>query len=93
MFVALGAPKQEKWLFRFRDELRVPVSMGVGSAFDFLSERLRRAPMWMQKSGLEWTFRLAQEPQRLWRRYLLENPPFIYYVVRERLRKHFTWML
>lgn len=88
MFVALGAPKQEKWLFRFRDQLRVPVSMGVGSAFDFLSERLRRAPMWMQKSGLEWTFRLAQEPQRLWRRYLLENPPFIYHVVRERLRKH-----
>lgn len=86
LFAAFGAPKQEKWLFRFRGDLEVPVSMGIGSSLDYLAGRLRRAPGWMQRAGLEWTYRLAQEPARLWRRYLIEDPPFVYHIVRERLR-------
>lgn len=85
LFVAFGAPKDQKWLFRFREALQVPISMGVGSSFDYLAGRLKRAPQWVQRCGLEWTYRLAQEPRRLWRRYLVENPPFVYHVMRERL--------
>jgi N-acetylglucosaminyldiphosphoundecaprenol N-acetyl-beta-D-mannosaminyltransferase len=84
LFAALGPGKQEKWLYRFRTELRVSVSMGIGSSFDDLAGRLKRAPMWMQKAGLEWTFRLAQEPRRLWHRYLIEDPPFVYHVIKQR---------
>lgn len=87
LFAAFGPSKQEKWLFRFRNELQVPVAMGVGSSFDYLAGRLKRAPMWVQKAGLEWTFRLAQEPLRLWRRYLLDNPPFVYHIARQRLQR------
>ncbi len=87
LFAAFGCPKQEKWLSRFRDELQVPISMGVGSTFDYLAGRLRRAPRWMQKAGIEWTYRLMQEPRRLWRRYLIEDLPFVYHVVRQRLRQ------
>lgn len=85
LFVALGTPKENKWLFRFREALRVPVSMAVGSSFDYLAGRLKRAPQWMQRCGLEWSYRLIQEPRRLWRRYLIEDLPFVYYVMRERL--------
>ena len=85
LFVALGSPKEILWLARFRDVLRVPISMGVGSSFDYLAGRLKRAPRWLQRLGLEWSYRLAQEPRRLWRRYLIENPPFVYHVMRERL--------
>ncbi len=87
LFTAFGCPKQEKWLFRFRDELQVPISMGVGSTFDYLAGRLRRAPRWMQRAGIEWTYRLIQEPRRLWKRYLIEDLPFVYYVVRQRLQQ------
>ncbi len=87
LFVAFGAPKEQKWLHRFRDDLGVPVSMGVGSSFDYLGGRLRRAPRWMQILSLEWSYRLAQEPGRLWRRYLLNDPPFVYYLIRHLLRR------
>src|SRR3990172_9746572 len=85
LFAAFGAPKQEKWLARHYRSLDVPVAMGVGSAFDYLAGRLKRAPRWMQTAGLEWTFRLGQEPRRLWRRYLLDDPPFVFLVLKERL--------
>lgn len=85
LFAALGPSKQEKWLTRFRHAMDVPVSMGVGSSFDYLAGRLRRAPLWMQRAGLEWSYRLAQEPRRLWRRYLIENPPFVYHVIKEHI--------
>jgi N-acetylglucosaminyldiphosphoundecaprenol N-acetyl-beta-D-mannosaminyltransferase len=87
LLVALGAPKEQKWLHRYRNELQVPVSIGVGSALDYLAGRLRRAPRWMQRAGLEWSFRLLQEPHRLWRRYLIEDPPFIFHILVERLRR------
>ena len=86
IFAAFGAPKQERWLLRFRDDLAVPAAVSVGSTFDYLAGRLKRAPIWMQRAGLEWLFRLAQEPRRLWRRYLVDNPPFVYYVIRQRCR-------
>ena len=87
LFTAFGAPKQEKWLFRFRDDLAVPVLMSVGATFDYLAGRLKRAPMWMQRAGLEWTFRLSQEPRRLWRRYLVDDSSFAYHVLRQRFRQ------
>jgi N-acetylglucosaminyldiphosphoundecaprenol N-acetyl-beta-D-mannosaminyltransferase len=87
LFAAFGTPKEQKWLFRFHNELGVPVSMGVGSTLDYLGGRLKRAPLWLQKAGLEWSYRLMQEPHRLWRRYLLEDPPFVFHIIKERLRK------
>lgn len=87
LFAAFGAPKQENWLFRNRDMLKVAVSMGIGSSLDYLAGSLKRAPRWMQAWGLEWTYRLVQEPSRLWRRYLIDDPPFFYYVFREMLRR------
>lgn len=75
LFVALGAPRQDLWIRDNQPRLQVPVAMGVGCVFDVLAGSLRRAPTWMQRSGLEWAFRLNQEPERLWRRYLLQDIP------------------
>jgi N-acetylglucosaminyldiphosphoundecaprenol N-acetyl-beta-D-mannosaminyltransferase len=70
LMVAFGNPKQEKWIHRFGGYLQVPVMIGVGGSFDLISGYKKRAPQWMQQLGLEWTFRLLQEPGRLWRRYV-----------------------
>jgi N-acetylglucosaminyldiphosphoundecaprenol N-acetyl-beta-D-mannosaminyltransferase len=78
LFAGLGCPKQEDWVIRHRPDLRC-VMVAVGAAFDFLAGTKRQAPRWMQASGLEWVFRLANEPGRLWRRYLLANPRFIWH--------------
>lgn len=75
LFVALGAPRQELWIHAHRGVLQVPVAMGVGCGLDVLAGAVSRAPHWMQRSGLEWLFRLIQEPGRLWRRYLLDDLP------------------
>jgi N-acetylglucosaminyldiphosphoundecaprenol N-acetyl-beta-D-mannosaminyltransferase len=77
LWVGLSTPKQERWMRQHRDLLRVPVMVGVGAAFDFLSARKKQAPLWMQELGLEWLFRLLQEPRRLWRRYLVEGFQFL----------------
>lgn len=69
LFVAFGNPKQEKWIHLNRSRLAVPVCIGIGGTFDFLAGHIRRAPAWMQSSGLEWLYRLLQEPKRLWKRY------------------------
>ena len=69
LFVALGNPKQELWMGRNASRLDVPVMMGVGGTFNFIAGRVKRAPGWMQRCGLEWTYRIVQEPGRLWRRY------------------------
>ena len=69
LLVAFGNPKQEKWIGEFRGELQTPVMIGVGGTLDFIAGEKVRAPKWMHRTGLEWTFRLAQEPRRLWRRY------------------------
>jgi exopolysaccharide biosynthesis WecB/TagA/CpsF family protein len=77
LFVALGAPRQDLWIREHLAELQVPVAMGVGCVLDLLAGNVRRAPLWMQRSGLEWAFRLVQEPGRLWRRYLLNDLPLL----------------
>jgi N-acetylglucosaminyldiphosphoundecaprenol N-acetyl-beta-D-mannosaminyltransferase len=77
LLVAFGAPRQELWLRRCRGRLAVPVSMGVGGLFDFYSGRIPRAPIWMREMGLEWAYRLLQEPGRMWRRYVIGNPLFL----------------
>ncbi|HET8755753.1 MAG TPA: WecB/TagA/CpsF family glycosyltransferase, partial [Solirubrobacteraceae bacterium] len=86
VWVGLGVPKQEKWMARMRHRLSAPVLVGVGAAFDFHAGLIPQAPAWMQRSGLEWLFRLAQEPRRLWRRYLRYNPRFVVGFVRQYLR-------
>lgn len=84
LFVGLGCPKQEKWMAHHREKVNA-VMIGVGAAFDFYAGVKSQAPLWMQKIGLEWLFRLATEPRRLWRRYLYHNPRFIYLAIMDLL--------
>ena len=77
LMVGLGNPKQERWLDRWLDQTGARLGIGVGAFFDFQSGEITRAPVWMNRLGLEWVHRLSQEPRRLWRRYLLGNPRFI----------------
>ncbi len=83
VFVGLGCPKQELWMQAYHKHIPA-VLIGVGAAFDFFAGEIKRAPLWMQKSGLEWLHRLCSEPRRLWKRYLLTNTLYIYYLVREK---------
>lgn len=84
VWVGLSTPKQERWMHEFRPLLKAPVLVGVGAAFDIHAGRLPQAPRWMQRSGLEWLYRMLREPRRLWRRYLSNNPRFVLGVVRRR---------
>jgi N-acetylglucosaminyldiphosphoundecaprenol N-acetyl-beta-D-mannosaminyltransferase len=77
VWVGIGVPKQEKWMACMRPRLEAPVLVGVGAAFDFHAGLVPQAPNWIQESGLEWAYRLAHEPRRLWRRYLRYNPRFL----------------
>jgi N-acetylglucosaminyldiphosphoundecaprenol N-acetyl-beta-D-mannosaminyltransferase len=90
VFVGLGAPKQEKWMAAMRPRLDAPVLVGVGAAFDFIAGRKRQAPPWMQRRGLEWAFRLGQEPTRLLPRYLRYNPAFVAAFARQYARERRT---
>ena len=83
VWVGIGVPKQEKWMARMRDRLDAPVLIGVGAAFDFHAGLIPQAPQALQRLGLEWAFRLVQEPRRLWRRYLRYNPRFVLGFVRQ----------
>jgi N-acetylglucosaminyldiphosphoundecaprenol N-acetyl-beta-D-mannosaminyltransferase len=87
IWVGLGSPKQDLWMALYRPVLTAPVLVGVGAAFDFLSGAKQQAPRWMQQHGLEWLFRLGSEPKRLWRRYILYNPRFVWQVVRQTLQR------
>jgi N-acetylglucosaminyldiphosphoundecaprenol N-acetyl-beta-D-mannosaminyltransferase len=82
LFVALGAPLQEKFIMKFLSEIKAPLQIGVGGLFDFYSDRIARAPLWMREFRIEWLFRLIQEPRRLWKRYIIGNPLFLYRVFR-----------
>lgn len=82
VWVGLSTPKQERWMADMRPRLDAPVLLGVGAAFDIHAGLLPQAPGWMQRAGLEWAFRLAVEPRRLWRRYLANNPRFVAAVIR-----------
>ena len=85
VWVGLSTPKQELWMANHRHRLEAPALIGVGAAFDFHAGSVRRAPRWMQRSGLEWTFRLAMDPKRLAGRYLRNNPRFLALLAAEKL--------
>jgi N-acetylglucosaminyldiphosphoundecaprenol N-acetyl-beta-D-mannosaminyltransferase len=85
LLAAMGVPLQEKWLARNLERLGVRVAMGVGGLFDFYSRQIPRAPKWMRRHGMEWLYRLYQEPRRLWRRYVVGNPVFLMRVVAGKL--------
>jgi N-acetylglucosaminyldiphosphoundecaprenol N-acetyl-beta-D-mannosaminyltransferase len=87
VFVCLGAPKQEIWMHRHSGSFNGAVLVGVGAAMDILTGRFREAPRWMTRLGLEWAFRLAQEPRRLARRYLVDDPWILAWAARERVRR------
>lgn len=84
VFVGLGCPRQEVWAFEYRDALSMPI-LAVGAAFDFHAGTLPQAPRFMQDRGLEWVFRLVQEPKRLWRRYVILNPLYLWNVLLQKL--------
>lgn len=84
LLVGMGTPTQERWISVNRDALDVPVVWAVGALFDFVSGRIPRGPAWMTEHGLEWLCRLAVEPRKLWRRYLVGNPRFVARVLRAR---------
>ena len=86
LWVGLGSPKQDYWMSLHRDKLNVPVMIGVGAAFDYISGAKSQAPKWMQKSGLEWFFRLMNEPGRLWKRYIAGNSLFLYLLLKEQMK-------
>ncbi len=81
LFVAFGAPLQEKWINEHRNIIKADVVLGVGGLFDFYSERIERAPRWMREIGMEWSYRLYKEPVRMWRRYIIGNPLFLFRVL------------
>lgn len=87
LFVGLGAPKQENWIYKYYQEINVPVSCGIGVTIEFMAGMVKRAPVWMQKMGLEWFWRLLMEPGKLWKRYLIEDLPFFWLVLKQKLGK------
>lgn len=87
LLVALGAPLQEKFIMRFGESIQANIQMGVGGLFDFYSDRIARAPLWLRQIGMEWIFRLLQEPRRMWKRYIIGNPLFLYRVFRWKISK------
>jgi len=89
LFVAMSSPKKEIFLNTYKDLIKTPFIMGVGGSFDVVSGLVKRAPRWMQKTGLEWFYRVIQEPKRMWKRYLFGNSEFIYLVLKEKTKQIF----
>lgn len=84
VFLGLGCPRQETWAYEYRNLLNIPI-LAVGAAFDFHAGTLPQAPAWMQNIGLEWFFRLIQEPKRLWQRYAVLNPLYLWHILQQYL--------
>lgn len=87
LFVAITSPKKENFINRWRDQLGVTFVMGVGGTFDVVAGKVKRAPLWMQKYGLEWLYRVLQEPGRMWKRYLVTNCQFAWMLLKAKLRR------
>ena len=87
LFVAISSPKKEQFLGMYQERMRIPFAMGVGGSFDVAAGRLKRAPLWMRRVGLEWFFRFLQEPRRMFRRYFIEDMAFFGMLAREWLRR------
>jgi N-acetylglucosaminyldiphosphoundecaprenol N-acetyl-beta-D-mannosaminyltransferase len=83
LFVAISSPKKEQFLGRYQAEMKIPFAMGVGGTFDVAIGHVKRAPVWMQKSGLEWFYRFLQEPRRMFRRYFIEDMAFVWLFLKE----------
>lgn len=90
LFVAITSPKKENFINRWKEDLGVKFVMGVGGTFDVVSGKVKRAPVWMQRSGLEWLYRVIQEPGRMWKRYLSTNSEFAWMLAREKLKAIFN---
>lgn len=86
LFVAMSSPKKEIFLDQYKAMIQTPFIMGVGGSFDVVAGFVRRAPRWMQKAGLEWLYRVGQEPKRMWKRYLVTNTGFIYLIAKEKAK-------
>jgi N-acetylglucosaminyldiphosphoundecaprenol N-acetyl-beta-D-mannosaminyltransferase len=89
LFVAMSSPKKEIFLHTYKDILQISFTMGVGGSFDVIAGLVKRAPQWMQDYGMEWFYRLIQEPRRMWKRYLFGNSAFIYLVLRQKIQQIF----
>jgi N-acetylglucosaminyldiphosphoundecaprenol N-acetyl-beta-D-mannosaminyltransferase len=87
LFVAISSPKKEQFLGRYQAAMQVPFAMGVGGTFDVATGRLKRAPRWMQRGGLEWFFRFLQEPRRMARRYFYDDLAFVWLLIKEAARR------
>ncbi len=87
LFVAISSPKKEHFLGRYQAEMRIPFAMGVGGTFDVAVGKVKRAPVWMQRAGLEWFYRFLQEPRRMFRRYFIEDMAFFWLMVKEAVRR------
>ncbi len=87
LFVAITSPKKEIFLNTYKSIINIPLIMGVGGSFDVISGYVKRAPLWMQKWGMEWFYRVIQEPRRMWKRYLYGNSIFIYLVLKEKMKQ------
>jgi len=87
LFVAISSPKKEQFLGRYQAEMKIPFAMGVGGTFDVAIGRVKRAPLWMQRSGLEWFYRFLQEPRRMFRRYFIDDMAFIWLLIKEAARR------
>ncbi len=87
LFVAITSPKKENFINRWRDQLGVTFVMGVGGTFDVVAGKVKRAPLWMQKWGLEWLYRVIQEPRRMWKRYLVTNSKFAWMLLKAKLKQ------
>lgn len=90
VWVGLGGPKQDVWMYEHSQSINAPVMIGIGAAFDFLSGAKPQAPRWIRDNGFEWLFRFIAEPGRLWRRYIINNSLFIYYITKELLLRALT---
>ncbi len=93
LLLSLGSPKQEFWFSNHAEKLKVPVTLGIGATLNFITGAVKRAPLWMQRSGLEWAYRLGQEPSRLWRRYLRDGCSFVFYAVPLVVTHWLVWAL
>jgi N-acetylglucosaminyldiphosphoundecaprenol N-acetyl-beta-D-mannosaminyltransferase len=91
LVVGVGAPKQEKWIYKYKDKLPyIEIFMALGATIDFEAGNITRAPKWMSQVGLEWLYRVICEPRRLWKRYLVDDIPFLFLILKQKLKLYVT---
>lgn len=84
--IGVGAPKQEKWIYKYKDKLpKIKIFLAIGATIDFEADNIKRSPKWMSELGVEWLYRLSSDPKRLWKRYLIEGLPFFWLILQQKL--------